>query len=289
MDRGPVVIRRRLGSALKQLRVNKNLQLEHVAKVLEVSPAKLSRLETGQVAPKIRDVRDLLEEYGAPADVRDQIMVWADGAKERGWWEPVNAAPPGDLNLFISLEAEAKALKIYSICVPGLVQTREYASMVIAGMAPHNNREQHERLVDIRLQRQEVLNDVRGDVEPLGLQVILDEAALYRGPADGDIMKIQIEELIKRSKFRNIEIRIFPFAAGYGEAISMFSIFESRSGDAPVVCVESTGTDSYYDTARELTKYEAIWHVMWAKAAGPAESVELMQASLKRWTGMHTQ
>jgi transcriptional regulator with XRE-family HTH domain len=289
MDRGPVVIRRRLGSALKQLRVNKNLQLEHVAKVLEVSPAKLSRLETGQVAPKTRDVRDLLEEYDAPADVREQIMVWADGAKERGWWEPVNAAPAGDLNLFISLEAEAKALKVYSICIPGLLQTREYASMVIAGMAPHNTREQHERLVDIRLQRQAVLCDVRGDVEPLRLQVILDEAALYRGPAGGDVMKHQIEDLIKRSKLGNVEIRIFPFAAGYGEAISMFSIFESRSGDAPVVCVESTGADNYYDTARERAKYEAIWNAMWARAAGPDESVELMWPSLKRWTNAQTE
>lgn len=285
MDRGPVVIRRRLGSALKQLRINKNLQLEHVAKALEVSPAKLSRLETGQVAPKIRDVRDLLEEYDAPADVREQLMAWADGAKERGWWEPVNAAPSGDLSLWISLEAEAKALKVYSICIPGLLQTREYASMVIAGMAPHNNREQHERLVDIRVQRQVVLDDVRGEVEPLQLQVVLDEAALHRGPADDDIMKAQIEDLIERSKLGNVEIRIFPFAAGYSEAISMFSIFESRSGDAPVVCVESTGSDSYYDTARELAKYEAIWNVMWARAAGPDESLELMRVSLQKWSG----
>ncbi len=282
MDRGPVVIRRRLGSALKHLRVGNNLQLEHVAKALEVSPAKLSRLETGQVAPKTRDVRDLLEEYDAPADVRVQLMEMADEAKEPGWWEPVNAAPAGDLSLWLSLEAEAETLKVYSSCIPGLLQTRDYASMLIAEQAPRNTPEQHERLVDIRLQRQAVLEDVRGNVDPLQLQVVLDEAALYRGPVRGDVMESQIEMLIERSKVDNVEVRVFPFLAGFSEAVTSFSIFESRSDDAPVVCVEGAGQDVYYDGVRERTRYAGIWDGLWSRAAGPDESRDLMRRSLTR-------
>src|SRR5690349_15625709 len=97
MYRGPVVIRRRLGSALRQLRTGKGYGLDVIAKKLEISSAKLSRLEAGLVAPKSRDVRDLLEEYDAPAELREELLKLAEDAKDQGWWQPLTAIVDGDL------------------------------------------------------------------------------------------------------------------------------------------------------------------------------------------------
>ncbi|HET6392272.1 MAG TPA: helix-turn-helix transcriptional regulator, partial [Blastococcus sp.] len=44
---GPVVTRRRLGGELRRLRESAGLKLEDVARRLECSPSKISRLENG--------------------------------------------------------------------------------------------------------------------------------------------------------------------------------------------------------------------------------------------------
>ena len=120
---GPIVVRR-LGVTLKRLRAEVGMHLDAVARRLEISPSKLSRLETGQVAPKIRDVRDLLEIYQAPADVRERMMRRASEAKEPGWWQPFSDGSVPDLDHYISLEAEAKQINIFSWPISGLLQPR---------------------------------------------------------------------------------------------------------------------------------------------------------------------
>lgn len=59
----PVITRRRLGAELRRLRTVSNKTIEQAAEVLECSPAKISRLESGGGVPKVRDVRDLLRLY----------------------------------------------------------------------------------------------------------------------------------------------------------------------------------------------------------------------------------
>src|SRR2546421_12912295 len=86
--RGPVVPRRRLGAELRALREQAGLTIDEVAKALECSVSKVSRLETGQGIPYRRDVRDLLDRYGItdPAH-RDRLMRWVREGNRQGWWD----------------------------------------------------------------------------------------------------------------------------------------------------------------------------------------------------------
>jgi hypothetical protein len=157
------------------------------------------------------------------------------------------------------------------------LETREYASMLLRGAAPQDTEAQHEELLGIRLRRQEVLSADREHVAPLGLHVILDEGALHRGPDEGSVMADQMRELHRRSECDNVDVQIFPFSAGYSEALSMFSIFEPRDpGDSTVVCVESTARDAYYDGAIDLKRYRAIWDDLTLRAADVDKSRELI-------------
>jgi transcriptional regulator with XRE-family HTH domain len=289
IDRGPVVIRRRLGSALKDLRRRTGLHLDVVAKELEVSPAKISRLETGQVAPKLRDVRDLLDLYKVPQTRREELMAWADEARDQGWWQPLTATVPGDIDLSISLEVEARKLRIYSAtCVPGLLQTDAYARAVLPRMAPRNTPDQLSRLVQIRLQRQAVLEPDRGRVDPLQLDVILDEGVLRRGssqdPELPGMMAEQMAQLGRRADAPNVSIRILPHFAGFTEAMSTFSIFEPRDpDDRRVVSVEGTRTTSYLDGDANLSSYEEIWQTLEAGAASAETSRNVLELMIHKW------
>lgn len=271
---GPVVIRRRLGNVLKQLRGERNLQLAEVAKKLEISPSKLSRIETGHVEPKFRDVRDLLEIYGAPAEVREQVLDWANEAKSPGWWQPFSVHIPADLDLYISLESEARAVLIFSTPINGLLQTRRYARETLRGVVPDVTDDERDTLVGIRLGRQRVVAPDRVDAAPLELHAILDESALHRiARENSDLMREQLTELITRSRWPNITLQVLPFSAGYTSGISTFAIFEPRSArDWPVVNVESTGLDTYFDTPAEIQKYRSAWRDVVAKSLSPDDS-----------------
>jgi transcriptional regulator with XRE-family HTH domain len=285
---GPVVVRRRLGAKLRELRAQAHLGLDQVAHDLEFSTAKLSRLETGQVVPKIRDVRDLLEMYEVPDELRRQLLAWAEDAKSRGWWQPLPPAQvPVDLDLYISLEAEASAVKQFSAAaIPGLMQTEDYARAIISATVPHRAEDGPviEELVKIRLHRFEVLAPQRAATgqEPLELYAVVDEAALHRGPVA--ILRGQLAQLLARSEMPNVHVQVFPFEEGFDEAHSTFSIFEPHPGnnDWPVVNVESTGHDHFYDSTEDVAMFNDIWSDLTSRALTADDSRELIATRLAR-------
>jgi transcriptional regulator with XRE-family HTH domain len=282
--RGPVVLRRRLGAVLKRLRGERGLHLDVVARQLEISPSKLSRLETGQVVPKIRDVRDLLLLYEAPAELTERVMRWATEAKEPGWWHPFSAATAADLDLYISLELEARKIRMYSLPISGLLQTEAYARMLLAGAAPTATPQELERLVEIRIGRQAVLDPNRSDAPPVELHALLDEHALRRG-ADSEIMRGQLEDLLRRSEWPNVTLQLLPFDVGYTRANGTFAIFEPRDpGDGSVVNAESTGQDAYFETSSELAKYDAIWEDVLARCLDTDQTCAAIEQMLREAT-----
>ena len=270
---GPVVIRRRLGHVLKQLRVGRGKQLSEIAKLLEVSPSKLSRIETGHVEPKFRDVRSLLDLYEAGTEVRDQVLNWANEAKSPGWWQPFSVRVTVDLDLYISLESEARSVLIHSTPISGLLQTEQYAREMLRGAYPDVTEEEVTTLVDLRMGRQRVVAPDRSDSRPLDLHAVLDESALHRIPGSPATMRDQLRELVTRSRQPNIVVQILPFSAGYTSVTSTFAIFEPLSDqDWTVVNVEGPGLDTYFDTPAEVQRYRAFWDDVLASSLDPEAS-----------------
>jgi len=283
--RGPAVIRRRLGAALRAYRHSSGLDLAVVAKELEVSPAKLSRLETGQVPPKLRDVRDLLALYSAPKHERDKLMRWAEDARDLGWWQPFTADVAADLDLYISLEAEARLVQAYShLTFSGLLQTRRYSEMMIRGAtSKSNSEEQLRQLVDIRELRREVLyRGPESDVPSLELHTIFHEAALRTGPPDGNVLSDQLLHVLRVSKRPTITVQIFPFHEGFSRASSPFTIFHPRlDEDGIVVNVESTGSDTYHDSAAEVETYRTIWDSLASRSLSQEQTRQRIREVLR--------
>ena len=71
---GPTVLRILLGAQLRRLREAKRITLEDAGQVIRASGSKMSRLETGRVGFKDRDISDLLTLYGVTdTEQRDAI------------------------------------------------------------------------------------------------------------------------------------------------------------------------------------------------------------------------
>jgi transcriptional regulator with XRE-family HTH domain len=83
--RSPTVRRRELGALLRKLRLETGLTVERAAERLLFSMSKLSRIETGQDAATLRNIRDFCDLYGVTAEAeRDRMMNLAVERVPRG-------------------------------------------------------------------------------------------------------------------------------------------------------------------------------------------------------------
>src|SRR6516162_5064374 len=81
----PTALRIMLGAQLRRLREAKQITLESAGYVIRASSSKMSRLETGRVGFKSRDIADLLTFYGVTDDQeRETLQELARQASARG-------------------------------------------------------------------------------------------------------------------------------------------------------------------------------------------------------------
>src|SRR5882757_5230580 len=205
----PVVRRRRLGLELRALRELAGLKGDEAAKRLKWSNSKLSRIELGRSPVTPADVAKLLELYGVTDQERqDELVKLNREAKRNGWWQLYSDIP---YSTYIGLEAEAKTLLTYQHVIPGLLQTEAYAEAINRETLTNPTDDALEQQLEVRMQRQGILT--RPD-EPLELRAVLDEAALSRLVGGKEVMKTQLQTLLKLSTRQNIIIQVIPFATG---------------------------------------------------------------------------
>lgn len=279
---GPVVIRRRLGAKLRSIRDEANLRLETVAHELEFSPSKLSRLESGQAIPKIWDVRNLLTYYGVDDEkLRERLLRWANDGKAQGWWQPFSALLVPDTEYYLSLEAEAASIDVYSTPVlHALVQTRDYAHACLTGIKPGLDPKAVDQLVEVRMRRQEV---VRRTDEPVRLRMVVDEAALERTIGSADVMRRQLGALLELPDV--VRLRVFRLAAGvHPLSYNPMTIFVPRILDLDpiVVNVEGTHHEGFFERPGDVQWFQEMFDNVWNSSDDEADSRRLIRSLLAR-------
>jgi transcriptional regulator with XRE-family HTH domain len=270
--RSPTVRRRELGALLRKLRTGNGLTVEQAAERLMVSASKLSRMETGHGIATPRDIRDLCDLYGVTDEAeRDRLTSLAQEGKQPGWWQSY------ELNQFaeyVGLEAAAISIKRYqSTAIPGLLQTYDYARVMLEAMIPKPTRERINELVEVRMTRQRLLTQS----QPPNFWVVLDEAVLHRVVGGHRTMSAQLDRLIEVTNLPNVTIQIIPYEAGAHPAMdSTFSMLDFAESVPSVVYVEGLVGWVYPDSPQDLTKYQQVFERLCAMALTPEASVELV-------------
>jgi len=274
---GPTVRRRRLGAELRRLREAHSLKLEEVAEQLGLAPSTLSRIETGKAPTKSGYLTAMLGMYGVDDPGARKVLV--DMAREghrKGWWSIYDDVLPSGFDIYVGLEAEACGLRSYETdVVHGLLQTTDYALAVLRELRPRDSDEQIRRVVDLRMQRQRLLDQD----PPLDLWLILDEGAIRRNIGGTAVMRPQLEHLIQASRWSNVTLQVLAFGSGAHAGLTgPFSILEfPERSDEDVAYTESVGGMIYMEKDREVRLCAEAFDRMRAAALSPAASVELIQ------------
>ncbi|MEV6039281.1 helix-turn-helix transcriptional regulator [Nonomuraea sp. NPDC052116] len=259
MDKGgpplgsPAVLRILVGSQLRRLREARGITADEAGYAIRGSQSKISRLESGRISFKQRDVADLLILYGVTDQAeREALLTMARLSNAPDWWQRYSDVIPGWFQPYLGLEEGASAIRNFeAIHVPDLLQTREYANALgIIGQVdiPPSARE---RRVDFTARRQQLL---RQPPAPL-LWFLIDEAVLLRQVGDQEIMCAQLEHLIEVSSIPNVTVRILPSAAPRREG-GPFSILRFADASLPdVVFIEHLNQALYLDKEADVYLY----------------------------------
>ncbi|MCC5033558.1 helix-turn-helix transcriptional regulator [Streptomyces sp. WAC 00631] len=254
------VQRLRLRTELRKARSRAGLTQRQVAATMEWSPSKLIRIEAGEVAITVNDLKALLAEY-AITDRRktEELLQLARGSRKMPFSEYRDVFGREFLS-FLALESSASIIRgFHFFVIPGLFQTEEYIRALSKETSRGMSQERLDRLVEARLARQELLE---GDEGPQ-IFMVLDESVIRRQIGGPGVMRNQLERLADLASRPRITIQILPFSVGAHQGLlGPYTLFEfSEDGMPDSVYLENARGESYASNDPEITgKYlEGFW------------------------------
>lgn len=256
--------RRQLGAMLRKLRASKGLTLEEAGRLVGVSKATVSRYETQAGPTKWIVVDALCREYGATDAEREAVVRLAKDAKQQGWWSSFADSIPESMNLLLTLEDEAVRENHFScVYVPGLLQTRAYSTALQRANEVPLSPDEIERLVDIRMKRQEIL----ARPKPLRLWAIIDESVIRRVVGSPQTMKEQLDRLLAANESPHTTLQVLPFAKGaHAAALGSFVMIGGAEPALDVVYVDFHTGSLFLEKDEEVERYRLAFEYLRAQA-----------------------
>ena len=275
-EQNPTLRARRLALELLRRREAAGLTREEAARQLEWSTSTIFRIETGRSRPQPGNVRVLLELYGVSGPERDGLIRLAREARQPGWWHSFRDVLPNPYEVFIGLEAGAASIRNFEpIVVPGLLQTEEYARQTLRNGPGELDRDDIERLVQVRMERQRIL----GREDRPRLWAVIDEAVIRRVVGSPEVMREQLRHVIECAEQGKTTLQAVPYSAGaHAGTTGPFVIIDfPEPTDPAVVYVETLAGDLYFEERADVDRYTLAFDRLLAAALHPDDSVRLVQ------------
>jgi hypothetical protein len=128
------------------------------------------------------------------------------------------------------------------------------------------------------MERQEIL--VRSD-PPFRLNVVLSEAVLRRPVGGNEVMRTQIEHLMRPRDRANVTIQVLPFSAGvHPSMVGPFTVMTFPDpDDLGVVNIEYATGSVFLEDPDELRVYEEVWSALQASALSADDSQAFLKST----------
>jgi hypothetical protein len=252
--------------------------IEDVARHLECSMSRVSRIETGKSVARIRDVRDMLDLYEVgDLGQREQLLTLAKDAQQRGWWTEYESVLAAGLDTYVGLEASAASIRSFQThLIPGLLQTEEYSRALIKVGQPTESPANIDRMISLRRRRQAML----ADTGTLEMWAVLDEAVLRRPIGGHAVMRAQLARLLEVDELPSVTIQVLPFTRGahpgLGGAFTIIGFPDPT--DLDVVYVDSPAGNIFLEKDRDVRRHTTWFDHLRAAALPPDESTDFIAA-----------
>lgn len=274
----PTMRSRRLGSELRQLRVDADKKVQDAAEALECGQPKISQIENGRRGIRPLDLTTLLNLYGVEDEQqRTALRRLAKEIHKVDWWSGEASLLDNALLDYLTLEADSTLVRAYEPSVlPGQLQIEPYMRQVFSSTVPEN---ETQHMIETRQKRQELLEDLLG----FRLRTIIDITALHRIGGGREVVQEQLNHLLALSNRRNVNIQILPLNA----ALPMlqyvpFNLVTLR-GEPPVdvVWLEHITGGTLLEQRPDVRTYSKAWDELTAAAMSPTASQQYIRDLVK--------
>lgn len=265
----PAVARQRVRRALRKAREGTPLSQGDVARRLGWSLSKMQRIESGEVAVSVTDLRALLDVYGVTDP--DRIQRLTEGARTSRRQRYVTAPEyrehltPGLLDL-MQFEAEAVSIRAYQpLSYPGLLQTPTVADAILTAWGGTLDAEARRVRYDVRMSRRRRLTENADGPEYF---FILDESVIKRHIRDPKVTAEQLEDVADVARRPNVHLRLVPLAKGvYTPAFGAFQILRlGAEDDEAVLYREMNLRDELVHDPDDVRFYSAAFEGLWGQS-----------------------
>ncbi|MBO1414274.1 Scr1 family TA system antitoxin-like transcriptional regulator [Streptomyces sp. FH025] len=262
-----------IGAQLRRFRKARGLTQIELGKLINYSDSLISLIETGQRPAPL------------PLLQRADKVLDTCGALELLYWSTKSSTLIGGFRAYIEHERKATAFKVYELnLIPGLLQTRGYASAIIGAEARRGEIPQDkvsERL-NVRMARQAVLYQ-----EPApSLHIVMEESCLR--PVGGPfVMAEQLRRLENVAGLPHVTLQIAPSSLGENlPTVWPFTLLTSP--DKKWMAYLETIQRGYVerDDENEIRSLARTYDWLQAQALSCADSLALIRTRLKEFHTM---
>ena len=275
------VLRMLLGSQLRRLREAAEITADQAGYEIRASRSKISRMETGRVGFKPRDVTDLLTMYGVTdEEARSRFLYLARQSSQPDWWTKYGDILPDWFENYLGLESAATTIRTFEIqFAPGLFQTEDYARAVTKLGHQSASEAEIERRVGLRIKRQDLLTRAN----PPRIWAVMDEAVLRRPVGGTPVMRAQLNHLVEASRLPNVTLQVIPFVrGGHAGASGSFTVLRFEEHYLPdVVYIEQLTGAVYLEQRADMEHYLEVMDQLSGEALTPASTIRFIEQVAK--------
>jgi transcriptional regulator with XRE-family HTH domain len=266
-----------LGKEIAHLRSQAGMSQAAAAAVLEKRQSKMTELEAGQASITLGDLMLLLQAF----EVTDQayievLLELRRNNHQRGRWTGIRSLYNERFRTLVDLEEQCELIRSIECEVPpGLLQCEAFVRALYA----HADFEDLDDRVRARLARQEIFYKS----EPPRVGFVISESALRREYGPVEVMREQVDYMIKLSKLPNVDLQVLPFktrvqSASIRDGFVLLRIpSPGVAGPLEFAYTENEAELRYLDDKNVVTTLDGVWARLTGAALGFEDTRRFMR------------
>jgi transcriptional regulator with XRE-family HTH domain len=262
------------------------MKQEDAGALLEIGQSKISGLLKGTGNISVGDLERLANKLGfTDPDHHAALFELRRDSHKRGFWSMgYRRAYREEFRLRIDLEERADRIRAVAVeVVPGLAQCESYVRALHADMPDQEGLTLDDR-VEARMARQNIFDKT----DTPNVHFVLSESCLRRVWGGADIMREQLDYLVKLSNRPNVMIQVMPFNSPPGRRSPIgdrFTLVRVPSpgvaGPLELAYLETVGETRYLDDKDALTAHDLAWTHLTTAALSFDDSRKFMRRIIR--------